>query len=122
MPIILSSKNIEDIIFKNKKITAKLTKHKQIFDNWNMSQIIPTLRFIRSESISKLLKIIDDDDIAIIKDILNDEVVVDSDSSSIVKNIQGDIDMLEFKLPEDFNCIEFCLYRSKESIGVTLWK
>jgi len=122
MTIILTSKNIEDIKLKNKKITSKLTKYKQLFNNWNMSQIIPSLKFIRSESIIKLIKQLDSDDLFIIKDILKDDVLIDQDSSGNVKNTHGQIDNLEFYLPEDFNCIDFCLYRNKADIGVTLWK
>ena len=122
MPIILTSKNIEDIIFKNKKITSKLTRHKHIFDNWNMSQVIPALKFIRSESISKLLKNIDSDDINILKYILQDDVIILRDDSSLVHNVDETIENLEFQMPEDFNCIDFCLYRKNNFIGVTLWK
>ena len=39
-----------------------------------------------------------------------------------VQNIQSNYDSLEFDLPNDFNCIDFCCYRKDGHVGVTLWK
>lgn len=122
MPISLNAKNVEEIVFKNKTISNKLTKYKHIFDTWHFANMMPQLRYIRNNIVIELLNFLNHSDLETISEIIGEEVTVDKFVKKPVQNIQSNYDSLEFDLPNDFNCIDFCCYRKDGHVGVTLWK
>jgi hypothetical protein len=69
----------------------------------------------------QFIKILKDDDLKIIQNILEDVVVKDINLYNSCLHFGGNIDDIEFCLPTDFNTTDFCVFRKKDSIGVTLW-
>lgn len=122
MSFTLSAKNAEEVVFTNKVITSKLSHYKNLFDTWHFANIMPQLRYIKNNIVIEFLNLIKESDIKIISDHIGLKVIIDEAVKKPIQNIQSDCESLEFELPSDFNCIDFCCYRNKESIGVTLWK
>jgi len=122
MSITLDYKNVEQIVFHNKTIIEQLQKYKNIFDTWLMASTVPQLRYIKNNIVITFLNYLDKNDLEIISNILGVKVLLSDTVQKPIENISSVVDSLEFDLPEDFNCIDFCLYRKKENIEVTLWK
>lgn len=122
MKTILNAKNVEDIVFKDNQLKSKLTKHSHIFANWHLAYSHPSLRYIKGESVYNLLKSLDSNDLSIIKDHTGFDIELDQNIYKRIVNINSSLDNLEFNLPLDFNYVDFCIYRKKNEVNVTLWK
>ena len=122
MTITLNTKNAEEIIFNNKKIIDILPQYKSIFNTWQFTCRIPTLRYIRQNCVVQLIDLLTIEDLASIKTIIENDIYIDKNTKKPIKNLVGLMEDLEFDLPVDFNCIDFTIYRNKNEIGVTLWK
>lgn len=122
MSLSLNAKNVEEIVFTNKTITNKLIKYKHLFDTWHFANMMPQLKYIKNNIVIELLNLLNYSDIETISEIIGENVVIDESVKKPIKNIQSHCDSLEFDLPYDFNCIDFCCYRKDGNVGVTLWK
>jgi hypothetical protein len=122
MATILNFKNVEDLIFTNKKIKDALPHLKHIFDNWNFGYQFISMKFVRKQAVFDLLRYLSQDDLKIISKILNQDIYITDDISKTIFNIKTNIYSLEKDLPFDFNLIDFSITRKGEQIGVTLWK
>jgi hypothetical protein len=122
MPKILNFKNVEDLVFQNKQIKDALPHLNHIFENWLFGYQFIAAKFVRKQAVYDLLRYLSADDLKIISNILKEELVLSSDISRTIINIQSNICSLEKDLPFDFNYIDLSIYRKGEDIGVTLWK
>ena len=121
MAIVLNIKNAEQFILSNKKIEDALSNYKSMFNTWYFASRIHGLKEMRINTAIQFIKMLKDDDLKIIQNILGYAVIKDINLYNSCLHFGGNIDNIEFFLPTDFNTIDICVYRKKDSIGVTLW-
>lgn len=115
----INLKNVEEIIFFDKKMHEILPEFRHFLDQWRLGKTIPALGGLGSKSVLDLLNSIGEDQVKKLEEHFGTTVVVNKLNSNIVKNhFIGINDSLcgfvEFK--------DFCISRNKEEVFLTFWR
>ena len=118
----LSIKETEDLVFSNKIIHARLPKYKYFFDTYVLGKAYPPLANASKRCVLDFINLATQEDILVISDVLGYDISFPDLKVPIVKNLEVDIDLLEFFIQDASNYNEVLLYRKDRKIGVTLWR
>lgn len=115
----INLKNVEQIIFFDKKMREILPEFKHFFDQWNLGKMIPALSEMGSKSVLDLLNSLDTNHIQKLENYFGDSVIVNKINYNIVKShemLLGDslCGFVEYK--------DFCVHRNKENLSLTFWR
>lgn len=115
----INLKNIEEIIFFDKKIHNLLPEFKHFFDQWLIGKKIPTLSSMGNKSILDLLDSIQDEQIKKLEEYFGQSVIVVKINTNLVNNISLNLDeslcgFIEYK--------DFCAYRTKDKVFLSFWR
>jgi hypothetical protein len=120
--IFLDLNNVEDIVFKNKNLRIQFPHFKYLFDSYDLGMVSISLKSLAMRCLNEFIKKCTDEDIKKLEEFLNDEVEISKLNVDPVLFFDGEKDNLEFELPEDYNCVDICIYRKKDNIKGLLWK
>lgn len=117
----INFKNVEEIIFFDKKVQDLMPEFKHFFDQWMIGKRVPGLAEMANKSILNLLESITDDHIKKLEDYFEQTVIVVKINTNLVKNISLDLEK-EINLCGFTEYKEFCAYRGKDDIFLSFWR
>lgn len=120
--IFLNINNVEELIFTDKKVREFLPDYKYLFDSFDLSKVSPALKQLGIRCFNDFLKKIKKDELINVEKYLNQEIKIEDFNLDLIKNLQGNIENLEFIMPENYNNIDLVVYRKKDEVKITLWK
>lgn len=117
----LNIKNVEEIIFFDKKIQNLLPEQSHFFEQWKLGKRIPSLNYLSQKNILDFLNSINEKHINILEKYFNQEVYVDKINYNLVENkifyLDDSLDLCEFSGFKDFT-----LTRNKNVCKITFWR
>ena len=120
--LFINQQNVEELIFYKPDLSKKLVDKVHLIKTWKFALKNPSLKSMGKVAIKQFLKTITAEEKQIISNYYNKPVQVDVLEDSKLKNYNFDIDNAEFHFPADYNFLDFCITRSGNNLGVTLWK
>ncbi len=120
----IHNKNIEELIFKDKKLMKQLSHLKNLADQWLMGQQVPALRFLSQKSVLEMLESLSShDNIAILEEYFQDEVSLRTIDFHIARNNKIPLTELQSALNvmEGFHD-NFCLWRDSDYAYLSFWR
>ncbi len=110
--------NAAELLFQNQLVKNSLSRHKHLFDSWELSQKIPQMRSLGIRSVVDFLNNITDKEIEKISEIFKSPIEIMKIELNAYKNIVGTIDDFELQLPLNINVADFCLHRKGDKVSV----
>lgn len=117
----INLKNVEQLIFMDKSVQRLLPKLRYLFDQYNLSFIIPGMRSLAQRSVLDLLNALDGEAVSLLESHFGEVVSVGKLQDGLVQHYDfsiGDHNNLcafsEFK--------EFCVTRSGREAKLTFWR
>jgi len=115
----INLKNIEEIIFFDKKVKELLPEFRHFFDQWHLGKTISVLGGLGSKSVLDLLNSLDKSHIEVLEKHFGEKIIVNKLNTSIVQNHSLDLDenlcgFVEYR--------DFCAYRNKDEIFLSFWR
>jgi hypothetical protein len=115
----INLKNIEELIFFDKKIQQVLPEFKHFFDQWLIGKKVPGLAEMSTKSVLGLLEAIQEDHIRKLEEYFDQKILVVKINTNLVKNVSLDLDenlcgFIEYK--------DFCAYRNKDELFLSFWR
>lgn len=120
--IFLNLNNVEEIIFKDKKLRIKLQEYKYLFDSYDLAMFSPSLKSLGMRCLNEFIKKCNKKDLEILKEYFNDDVEIVRLNLDPVLIFESEVDNLELILSSDYNCSDICIYRKENQIRGMLWK
>lgn len=120
--IFLNINNVEEIIFTDKKVRELLPDYKYLFDSFDLSKVSTGLKQLGVRCFNDFLKKVSQEQLTQVENYFKNKIKVEFLNLDLIKNINGNIDEVEFYLPEVYNNIDLAVYRKKDEIKITLWK
>lgn len=122
--MLIHNKNIEELVFKDKKLMKQLPGLKHLFDQWLIGQRVPALRFLSQKSVLEMLEgLTAHDNIAILEDYFQDEVSLRTIDFHVARNNKIPLEELQSTLDsmEGFQD-NFCLWRDTDHAYLSFWR
>jgi hypothetical protein len=115
----INLKNVEEIIFFDKKMPEILPEFRHFLDQWRLGKTIPALGGLGTKSVLDLLNSLQTEHIKRLEDYFGTSVFVDKLEPSIVKNHSIKVDdtlcgFTQFK--------SFCVSRNSKDLLLTFWR
>lgn len=122
--VVISLKNIEDLVLKNGQLRKLLPDLTHLFDQWHLSCRLPTLRSMGTKAKLDLLNLMGDDHVRILEEHFQDSVVLDKLDYSVVKNISFPLDLerLGGLLSGVEGFANFVVSRSADTVKLSFWR
>ncbi len=120
----IHNKNIEELVFGDKKLMKQLPHLKHLFDQWLLGQQIPSLRFLSQKSVLEMLESLSiSDNIAILEEYFQDEVSLRTIDFHIARNNKIPLAELQSTLEEMEGFQDnFCLWRDADHAYLSFWR
>ena len=119
--MIINHKNIEELIFEDKKVQSLLPQYKTYFDQWIVGKRNPALRFISNRVAFSLLEKLTDE-IPTLEDYFKEEVIVESVDFRSSKSITTKIDELDVGVFDQKSYKDFCISRDRDHCYISFWR
>lgn len=115
----INLKNVEEIIFFDKKMHEILPEFRHFLDQWRLGKTIPALGGLGSKSVLELLNSLDETHIKRLEEHFGTSIIVMKIGPNIVKNhlIRKNDTLCGFTEYKDF-----CISRNKEDVFLTFWR
>lgn len=115
----INLKNVEEIIFFDKKIQELFPEFRHFFDQWRLGKTIPALGGLGSTSVIDLLNSLNSNHVETLEKYFGVRIVLNKLDPNFVKNhsfsIDGDLcGFMGFQ--------DLCAYRNKDKVFLTLWR
>lgn len=115
----INLKNIEELIFFDKKTHSLFPEFKHFFDQWLIGKKVPGLAAMGSKSVIDFLDSIEEEHIKKLEEYFGQKVIVVKINTNLVKNVSLD---LEENLCGYVEYKEFCAYRTKNELFLSFWR
>lgn len=119
--VTLSLKNIESILFNNKKLTDQFPEFKHYFDQWRLSKQHSFLKNVGVQAVVDLMNNLNDNHLKKIEDFYNLKFKVVKINNKLVSNFSFMLDESDLNLDELPVVANLCLYRNKKELFITSW-
>lgn len=121
--IVINIKNVEQLVFLNKKVRDLLPDFRHLFDQWRLSQMSPLLRSVGKRSLLDFLIGVNNQHILILNEFFNDDVTIDRLDYHTVMNMECSAEELEDKLNEiQPQYPYFSTSRKGNQVYISFWK
>jgi len=121
--LVLNLDNVEELVFRNKEVRKLLPEFRPMFDQWKLSQMLPSLKNMGRRSVLDFLNSVESSHEKILASFFGDEVTVDRMNYNIVSNQVFSLDFAEENLNDgDERFPNFSLDRDRERIYIVWWR
>lgn len=118
----INLKNIEELIFYDKKIQEMFPEMKHYFDQWSLGQRIPGLKTLAKRSVLDCLNSLNQKHVSKLEEYFNDTIILDKIDNRIIVNFDSHNFDLDKDLCQFSGYKDFCLSRNGEKIVATFWR
>jgi hypothetical protein len=121
--LLLNLDNVEELIFQNREARKLLPEFRQLFDQWKLARMIPSMKNLGRRSVLDFLNSVESSHEKILGSLFGDEVQVDRMAYNIVNNQVFLLDSAEKTLNEGSEWFtNFSLDRDGERLYVCFWR
>ena len=121
--VLINLANIEELIFSDNNVRVLLSDLRHIFDQWLLSQRVPTLRSLRLRSFMDLINSLTKDHVRKLEEYFQDSIALDKLDYHIVKNVTLPLNFDANKELSDFVGFgSFSVSRDAEQIYISFWR
>jgi len=121
--LVLNLDNVEELIFQNKEARKLLPEFRQLFDQWKLARMIPSMKNLGRRSVLDFLNSVETSHEKILASIFGDEVSVDRMVYHIVNNQVFSLGSAEGNLNEGSEWFpNFSLDRDGERLYLCFWR
>ena len=118
----INLKNIEEIIFFDKKLQLLLPEFRHFFDQWQLGQQIPGMKTLARRSVLDVLNALDKNHIKKLEEYFNESILIDKIDYKIIAHFDTNIENETQNLCNFVGYKEFCLHRNKDKISISFWR
>lgn len=122
--MLIDFSNVQDLIFSDLELQKRLPEFKDLFQQWKLGQIVPSLRPMAQKALLDLLnQLKDDDHINILKEYFKTTIIeIRKLDYNIIKDHSIPICEIDYKI-ESLNIEgEMFLYRNADRIYIGEWR
>jgi hypothetical protein len=117
----INLKNIEELIFFDKKIQDLLPEFRHYFDQWQLGQRIPGMKTLGQRSVFELLNSLNETQIKKLEEYFSEEILVDKINHRLTDCYSWQTDEPN-ELCKFTGYKDFCIHKSKDKIQATFWR
>ncbi len=117
----INLKNIEEIIFHDKKVQEKLPEYRYLFDQYNLAHRVSGLGQMAKQSVLELLNALDGNHLKKLENHFGETVFVNKLNNKLVDHYDCSIDNYE-RLCEFSEYGGIALYRHNNELKFTFWR
>jgi len=123
MSLLINHKNVDDLIFMDKKLKDQLPEFNDLFNQWFIGKRMPSLRFLSQKASLSLLEKIEGRHLSILSKYFNEEVSVEPIDYHVARTHKVPVDDLEGFLNgmKGFSQ-NFSLSRDKDHAYISFWR
>lgn len=118
----INLKNIEELIFFDKKAQALFPEFKHYFDQWSLGQRIPGLKTLGKRSVLDFLNSLNEKHVSKLEEYFKDEIILDKIDNRLVVNFECESLEFDKELCQFTGYRDFCLSRTGDKIVATFWR
>jgi hypothetical protein len=118
----LNLQNIEDAIFFDKKVQSLLPEFRHLFDQWSLSKRVPGMQTLGKRTVIDFLNSLEAEHVRKLEEYFGTTIIVDKVEGHLVKNYEGDLELIEGELCKFHGFKEFSVYRDAEKAYITYWR
>lgn len=119
--MIINLKNIEEILFYDKKIWSILPEFRHYFDQWALAKRVPGMSSLGKKSVMDLLFSLKENHLEKLQIHFNEFIFLDKIDSRLVSNCIFEEDNYQ-DICEYSGYKDFCLTKSKDKVSVSFWR
>ncbi len=116
--MILNFENVEEQVFRDRKLCRRLPEFSELFNRWRVAQQSSAGRQVARRAVMDFLNSLESEHIKKLKDYFQEDVLGETLNYNLVKNDQIVVDDLVFPRQE-FN---LAISRNKNNINITFWR
>jgi hypothetical protein len=117
--LVLNLNNVEEIIFRNKRLQAKLPELRGYFDQWHLAVRHPFLKAMGKQAVIDLLNALNDKHAELLQLHFGMPVTIDKLNNRVVRNYEFSIDEAEQELNQLSDTAQACAYRKGEQLYIS---
>lgn len=118
----INLKNVEELIFQNRKVTQALPEFRSHFDQWRLSKMLPATRQMGKRAVLDLMNSIKTQHLELLSDLFGTTVTIDRLDYSTVKNFEASLEVAEQELNQEEWFPYFSTYRKGDRLYVSFWR
>lgn len=123
MEKILTYKDVEDILFNNLIIQREFPKYKTFFDSYMLANMTPGLKNLAIRSVFGLMESFTTEEQEKLSKILGYKIKVYPFCTDNFREINCNIENIEFAMSRDYNFTDFCLTRNNQNeVKILCWR
>lgn len=117
----INIKNVEELIFYDRKIHKLFPEFKNFFDQWSLAQSTPGLKTLASRTSLEFLNSLREEHTRLLEEYFRDKVFIEKLNSDLIANFESSLDNIE-GLCKFTAYKDFCLTRNRENLKITFWR
>lgn len=118
----INAKNVEELVFYDKKLQKLLPEYANLFNQWTMCKKIPVLRSFGKKAVLDFLNSAQAA-IPVLSVYFEQDVALDRLDYNIVKNFDFSVNSLEESLNSCEDTLNyFSICRNQDTVSITFWR
>ena len=117
----INLKNIEELIFFDKKLQLLFPEFRHYFDQWQLGKRIPGMEYLGQRSVLDVLNSLDKERILKLETYFSDTILVDKLDNRLVVNFDCNLENCN-QICEYDGYKDFCFHKDGNGIKVTFWR
>ena len=118
----LNLKNIEDLIFFDRKVQDLLPEFRHLFAQWTLSNRVPGLKNLSVKTAIEVLNTLEAEHVRRLEEYFGTTILLDKMDVALVKHHEGDLDFFDTELCRFAGFKEFSVYRDAGKAYITYWR
>lgn len=117
----INLKNIEELIFYDRKLHKFFPEFQHFFSQWQLGQSIPSLKNLSKRSVIECLNSLESKHLKILEEYFKEQVLIDKIDDNIIATHENCIQNVE-ELCKFSNFQDFCITRDHNNYKITFWR
>lgn len=119
----LNLKNVEQLVFRDRKLQQELPEFRSFFDQWRLAQMLPAMRQMGRRAVIDFMNSVKDQHLEILSDHFGKLVTIDRLDYATVKNVDFGLEEAEDRLREFGSTYPgFSTFRDGERLYVSFYR
>lgn len=120
--LVINLNNVEEIIFSNKAIRAKMPELRSYFDQWTLAKQYPFLKAVGKQAMVDFLNTLNENHLSLLQKHFEMPVTIDKLNNRAFRNHEFSVDEAEQELNRLNELAQVCAYRKGDQLYLSLWR